>query len=137
MLNLISGALSSVKTYLVLGGVVIVAALFFRGELLKSQRDAARSELQIAVGANKTLQGTLADLEAQAGREDELLRELQGIRSGLAQDAADRRSELARLARDNEDVEDALSRPLPLGLVCLRDAANGVANPLCADQGQP
>lgn len=111
--------------------MTVIAGLYFLYAGSQATLETTRENLATAEAANKTNAATIEALQARADADAALLRELQDIRAEIARDAQRRRLELDELAAEIPDVQAILDAVYPAELVCLRDAANGVANADC------
>lgn len=119
-----------------IGLLVLVAFLSFRLQGAEAKIAARDATIAQTIAANETLVASNEALQVQSAKDGAALRGLRIVQARLAADAERRRADLDRLARSSPDVQDALSAPYPLALVCLRDAQNGVPNADCPDQGE-
>lgn len=113
--------------------LAIIAGLWFRLDYVANQRAEERAAKEIALAANVANAETIQALQDGISRDAALLRELRDIRAEVTRATQQQRAELDELARSVDGVQEALTRPYPLELICLRDAQNGVANPACGD----
>lgn len=120
----------------ILGGVavgllILAIAFWSQWRMADTARARAETERDIAQAANQSNQETINALQAQQSLEGRILGELRDIRAGIVADTQEWRNQLDALASENPDVQADLDYRYSPELVCLRDAANGVANPDC------
>jgi hypothetical protein len=111
--------------------LTVIAGLYFLYSGSQATLETTRENLAVAEAANKTNAATIEALQARADADAALLRELQDIRAEIARDAQRRRAQLDELAEAMPDVQAILELAYPAELVCLRNAANGIADPNC------
>ena len=119
------------------GSAFALAGAFFL-LFLMAQGEASRERAGrvLAEAANEANQNAIKLMQDHAAREAIILRRLDELQAGIAQNAQERRAQLEQLARDNPNVQDDLDYRFSLDLVCLRDAQNGVTNPDCPTEDQ-
>lgn len=105
----------------IIGGLVAVM-LFYRGQAISAEADAARAraDLVLAETANRQALDVIASMEAQARIDSrltaDLVEEMRRITEGLAEQAG----KLEELERSNEDVRAYLDGVVPADLRKLR-----------------
>jgi len=122
LLGMLKGRLAMVGLALALA---TVAGLYFRGNFLAAKLQRTEAREAVALAANEAQLETISALREAAARDATILRGLDEIRSGLAAVSAARRADRERISREDPDVSDYLSQPIPCGL---RDNADGDAD---------
>ena len=94
----------------------VIAGLWFRLDYVANQRAAEQAAKEIALAANAANAQTIAALRDRISRDSELLRELRGIRSEIAEAADQRRADLDAIAESDDEARDFLDTPIPSSL---------------------
>lgn len=122
MLAMLQGRLALIG---LAASLAIIAGLWFRLDYVANQRAAEQAAKEIALAANEANAQTIAALEDRISRDSELLRELRGIRSEIAQASDQRRADLDAIAESDDAARDFLDTPIPDSL---RDPQSGDAD---------
>ncbi len=113
MLAMLQGRLALIGVAVAL---TVIAGLWFRLDYVEIQRAAEAAAKEVALAANAANAQTIAALEDRIFRDSELLRELRGIRSEIAEAADQRRADLDAIAESDDEARDFLDTPIPSSL---------------------
>ena len=122
MLAMLQGRLALIGVAV---SLTVIAGLWFRLDYVANQRAAEQAAKEVALAANEANAQTIAALEDRISRDSELLRELRGIRSEIAQASDQRRADLDAIAESDDAARDFLDTPVPDSL---RDPQGGDAD---------
>lgn len=110
MLAMLQGRLALIGVAVTL---TVIAGLWFRLDYVEGQRAAEAAAKEVALAANEANADTIAALRDRISRDSELLRELRGIRSEIAEAANQRRADLDAIAESDDEARAFLDMPVP------------------------